>query len=283
MKDGLMQPSRKPVDEALQPLAMAAALRRRLQARRRTFGSWISIGHPEIASLFATGLGHFIGVDLEHMTTELSTVQSMIRACHEHRRACLPRIFPGNLEQVRRLLDGGADGMIVPQVSTPEDIDRVVDVMRYPPAGQRSFGVAAAHEYGRAFDAYVRAANESLPLIIQVETMAGVENIHALAAHPAVDGIMIGPYDLSGSLGVPGALTHPKVLEASERVIAACAKAAKSCGLHLVHPSREEMDAKLASGLTFLVLGSDVFNLWHRSVEVDAMIRACSDDTLEAM
>lgn len=257
------------------PLAMAAALRKRLRARDRLYGAWMSIGHPEIASIFADAQGDFVGIDLEHTTIELSTAQQIIRACHEFHRACLPRIFPGNLEQIRRLLDAGADGIIVPQVSSSEAIDRVVQALYYPPQGRRSFGVAAAHQYGRAFEAYVREANEACSLIVQVETMAGVEQIDAIVANPAVDGVMIGPYDLSGSLGIPGQVSHPRVAEACRRVIAACAKASMSCGLHLVYPQVEDLRREFNAGFTFLVLGSDIFTLWQRGVEIDAMIDAC--------
>lgn len=258
------------------PLAIAAALRHRLRTRAHTFGAWSSLGHPEIASIFASAKGHFVGVDLEHSTTSLSTAQAMIRACHEFRRACLIRVSPGSVEQMRRLLDAGADGLIVPQVSSSDDIDRAAKVLRYPPKGERSFGVAAAHQYGRVFDAYARSANESLTLIVQVETMPAVERIDSIVSHPAVDGVMIGPYDLSGSLGIPGALTHPRVVEASKRVIEACTASSRSCGVHLVHPSLDDIRQHLVAGFTFLVLGSDVFSLWKRGVEVDAMIGSCN-------
>jgi len=257
------------------PLAIAAALRRRFRARHTVYGAWSSIGHPEIVSLFAGAKGHFVGVDLEHTTTDLAAIQAMIRACHEHRRPCLPRVFPGHIEQMRRLLDAGADGVIVPQVSSRAEIDRLVGALRYPPEGQRSFGVAAAHQYGRAFASYVKRANESLSLIVQVETKAGVEQIDAIASHPAVDGVMIGPYDLSGSLGVPGVLAHPSVVKASKRVIDACAKAGVSCGTHVIRPSLSELRQQFKAGFTFFILGSDVFNLQQRSEELDAMMDAC--------
>lgn len=258
-------------------LSIASSLRKRFRSCARTYGAWMSIGHPEIASIFAAANGHFVGLDLEHTTIELSTAQIIIRTCHEYRRACLPRIFPGQLEQVHRLLDAGADGVIVPQVSSPAQIEQVVSAMRYPPEGTRSFGVAAAHHYGRGFNDYVHLANRSLSLIIQIESIEGVEHIESMVSHPAVDGVMIGPYDLSGSLGIPGELMHPKVTAASAQVIAACAKLSKSCGLHLIHPTSKEMRAQCARGMTFLVLGSDVFDLWHRSLDVDEMIRSCED------
>jgi 2-dehydro-3-deoxyglucarate aldolase len=235
----------------------------------------MSIGHPDIAAIFAGARGHFLGVDLEHTTMDLDAVQGIIRACHAHGRACLPRIFPGNLEQLRRLLDAGADGIVLPQIGAPEDIDRAAEALWYPPKGKRGFGVAAAHRFGRAFDAYVQGANAALTLIIQVETIDAVRRIEPLVAHPAVDGVMVGPYDLSGSLGIPGQLAHPKVAEACATVVAACRRAGKSCGLHVIHPTLEDIQRRFAEGYTFLLLGSDVFHLWRRTAEVDGMLEAC--------
>lgn len=252
--------------------SVASALRQRFRSRSRAYGAWLSIGSAEVASIFAAAKGHFVGIDLEHTTIDLPTTQMIIRSCHEHRRAALPRIFPGDLQQARRLLDAGADGLIVPQVSVREQIQSVADCMRYPPLGKRGFGVAAAHRYGRGFEEYVRAANESLSLMIQVETSEGVANIEKLASHPAVDAVMIGPYDLSGSLGIPGRLKDKRVVEACNRVIKACERQGISCGMHLVYPNVDEVREHLARGFTFLVLGSDIFNLWKRSEETDEII-----------
>ena len=278
VKRSSRKPAAAPVTARHPSLARAAALRHRFRSRARLYGAWMSIGHPEVAAIFSRAQGDFLGIDLEHTTIELSTAQQIIRACHEHDRACLPRIYPGQLEHVRRLLDAGADGIIVPQVARVEDIDQVVDVMRYPPDGHRGFGVASAQGYGRDFDGYVRGANESLSLMIQIETIQAVERIGALLTHPAVDGVMVGPYDMSGSLGVPGELDHPRVREACETVVRACAQAEISCGMHLVYPTVDAIRQKLRAGFTFLVLGSDIFNLWKRGLEVDAMIKACADD-----
>lgn len=256
-------------------LDIAVELRRNFRSRARLFGAWMSIGHPEIAAIFASAAGDFVGIDMEHTTIDLPSAQMIIRTCHEHGRACLPRPSAGSIESMRRLLDAGADGIIVPQVSSRAEIERVIEELRYPPEGRRGFGVAAAHQYGRAFEAYVRDANESLSVLIQIETMDGVGRINDLLTHPAVDGVMVGPYDLSGSLGVPGDLAHPKVTAACQRVIEACAARSISCGIHLVYPRAEDLQRQVKAGFTFLVLGSDIFNLSQRSREVDAMIEAC--------
>lgn len=253
-------------------LSIASALRSRFRARARSFGAWLSLGNAEVASIFSAAKGHFVGIDLEHTTIDLSTAHAMIRACHEYERPCLPRIYAGDIQQMRRLLDAGADGVIVPQVSTRQQIEVIAEAMRYPPIGKRGFGVAAAHEYGRGFEEYVQYANESLSLMIQVETVEGVENIEELASHPAVDAVMIGPYDLSGSLGVPGCLSDQRVVNACNIVIKACVSHGISCGMHLVYPKIEEARQHFARDFTFLVLGSDIFNLWKRTEETDQMI-----------
>ncbi|MBI4596947.1 MAG: 4-hydroxy-2-oxovalerate aldolase [Candidatus Omnitrophica bacterium] len=263
---------RRDVPKAPHSLTIARSLRERFQRRQQLFGGWISIGHPETAAIFARAENDFIGICMEHTTIDLATAGQIIRACHEFRKACLPRIYGGDLQQVRRLLDAGADGIIVPQVSCRQDIDRVRDAMWYPPQGARGFGVAAAQGYGRDFNAYVRGANEALSLMIQIESIDGVERIQELVTHPGVDAVMVGPYDISGSLGLPGELQHPKVAAACRRVIAACAAAGKSCGYQLVYPDANDLRREFEAGFSFLVLGSDVFNLSHRSEEVDRMI-----------
>ena len=255
-------------------LEIASDLRKRLRSRQQIYGSWLSIGHPELAALFAGGQTDFLGIDLEHTATDLPACQAIIRTCHEFRKACLPRIFAGDVQRLCRLLDMGADGIILPQICSRADVEAMNQVMRYPPEGRRGFGVAAAHQYGRIFDPYVKSANGSLTLMVQVENIRGVEAIEEIVSHPAVDGVMVGPYDLSGSLGVPGALDHPKVLEASRRVVSVCQQKKISCGLHLVYPNAEQIRKNLELGFSFLILGSDIFNLCQRGLEVDKMIQA---------
>lgn len=261
-------------------LAIARALRGRLRQRLATFGSWMSLGDPEIAAILAASSTNFVGIDLEHTTVDLSTVQATVRVCHQYGRACLPRVPPGQMEYVKRLLDAGADGVVIPQVSRRGQIDEIVSAMRYPPAGARSFGVAAAQNYGRAFEGYAQAANDSLSLVIQIESRDAVDNVEDLVSHPAVDAVLLGPYDLSGSFGVPGKLDDPRVVKACDEVIGSCARAGISCGIHLVYPSLEEVKDHLERRLTFLVLGSDVFNLWKRAEQTDEIVRGCGFESL---
>jgi 2-dehydro-3-deoxyglucarate aldolase len=251
-------------------------LRQRLRARAPVFGAWTSLGHPSITEMFAAAGVGFVGIDLEHSTISLGEAQGIIAAAHAGGVACLPRVASHNAEQVRRLLDAGADGVIVPQVSRRAEVERIVEWCKYPPLGRRSYGVARAQEYGADFDRYVRTWNERSTIVIQIESIAGVEAADDLVAQEGVDGAMVGPYDLSGSLGIPGQLADPRVQGACARVIDACRRHGKACGTHLVEPTEEGVREALASGYTFVVLASDVFVLWKWSERMRSLLSRVS-------
>ncbi len=249
-------------------------LSKRLRSRSAVFGMWNSFYHPSITEIFARTGPDFIGIDLEHSTINLSEGQRIIAAAQAGGAACLPRVASHNGEQIRQLLDSGADGILVPNVNRPEEVERIVEWCKYPPVGRRGFGVARAQGYGFDFDDYVSRWNDRSTLILQIESIDGVAAIDRLLNHPAVDGIMVGPYDISGSLGVPGQLDHPRVMEACLRLIGACREQGKGCGTHLVEPTPERVNEAFEMGYTFLVLGSDLFLLWKWAEAMRALIQA---------
>src|SRR5205823_2090686 len=130
--------------------------------------------------------------------------QRIIAASQAAGVSCLPRVASHNGEQIKRLVDSGADGIIVPMVSTAEEVQAIVDWSKYFPTGKRSYGVARAQGYGFDFEKYTAEWNSRSVILIQIESIRGVENVSELLGHDAIDGVMIGPYDLSGSLGIPG-------------------------------------------------------------------------------
>lgn len=252
---------------------MPSELRKRLQEREPLFGAWTSLGHPSITEIFTRSGVDFVGIDLEHSTIDLPQAQQIIAAAQAGRVACLPRVSSHNGEQIRRLLDSGADGVIVPNVSRVEEVRQIVEWCKYPPEGKRSFGVARAQGYGLEFEEYVSQWNQRSAVLIQIESIAGVEAIDALVSHPTVDGVMVGPYDISGSLGQPGQLFHPRVEQACARVLEACRKAGKACGTQLVEPTQGQIASAMEKGYTFIVLASDVFILWKWSERVKALLQ----------
>jgi len=240
-------------------------LKRKLRSRKTVFACWTSFSHPGISEIFCRSGVDFIGIDIEHSTISQEQSQRIIAACHANNTLCLPRIASHNMEAIKRLLDSGADGIIVPMVNTAKEAKAIIEYCQYPPAGKRSFGIARAQGYGFDFKEYVGSWNKSGSIIVQIESAEGVENIDAILSLGQIEGAMVGPYDLSGSLNVPGQLDHPKVLAACKNVIAACKKHGKSCGTQDIEPSPESIKQAIKRGFTFVVLASDVFLLWKWS------------------
>jgi 2-keto-3-deoxy-L-rhamnonate aldolase RhmA len=237
-------------------------LKAKLRNRHKVFSAWTSLAHPSITEIFAGSGIDFVGIDIEHSTISQEQSQRIIAACQGSETLCLPRVASHNMEMIKRLLDSGADGIIAPMVSTAEEVERLISWCKYPPLGRRSFGIARAQGYGFDFNQYTESWNQSSSLIIQVESIRGVENIQKLMSYDDVDGAMIGPYDLSGSIGIPGQLDDPLVAEACKEVIAACAKSGKACGTQIIEPDVKNIKEAFAAGYTFVVLASDIFILW---------------------
>lgn len=239
-----------------------ANLKAKFRNREQVFAGWVSYAHPSITETMARAGFDFIAIDMEHSTITVEQGQRIIAACQGEGTLCLPRPVSHSNDWIKPLLESGADGLIVQMVNTAEEVERLLDNFKYPPAGKRSFGVNRAQGYGFDFDSYVRTWNEMSSFIIQVESIKSVENIHDLLSFDDVDGVMIGPYDISGSLGVPGQLNHPDVLSASKKVIAACREKGKSCGTQVADVTPEAVRELFDLGYTYAILGSDLFVLW---------------------
>ncbi len=137
--------------------------------------------------------------------------------------------FPFAPTTVKRYLDTGCDGIILPQVSTLQDVEQIARAALYPPLGQRSVGIARAQAYGARFAECLQTRDYAI--LVQIETVTGVTNAEAIVSHHAVDGVLIGPYDLSGSYGLPGQIDAPQVSEAIDSVFRICRTHRKPCGI----------------------------------------------------
>lgn len=248
------------------------ALRQKLRNRERVFGGWVSYAHPSITETFARAGFDFIAIDMEHSTVSLEQAQRIIAASQAEGVPCLPRPVSHSNDWIKPLLESGADGMLVQMVNTPEEVDTLIDLVKYPPVGARSYGVNRAQAYGFDFEEYIQDWNATSSVIIQVESVLAVENIDRLLARDEVDGVMVGPYDISGSLGVPGQTNHPLVIEASRTVIASCQRSGKSCGTQVSDTTEKGVKDLFALGYTYAILGSDLFVLWKWAERMRSLI-----------
>lgn len=251
-----------------------SALKKTLRNREQLFAGWVSYAHPSITETMARAGFDFIAIDMEHSTITVEQAQRIIAACQGEGTLCLPRPVSHSNDWIKPLLESDADGLIVQMVNTPSEIENLLAHIKYPPKGRRSFGVNRAQGYGFDFDSYIQTWNETSSFIIQVESIEAVENINELLAFEDIDGVMVGPYDISGSLGVPGQTSHPDVIKAAKKVTAACKKFGKSCGTQVTDPTMENVQQLFELGYTYAILGSDLFVLWKWAEQMQALIQA---------
>jgi 2-keto-3-deoxy-L-rhamnonate aldolase RhmA len=232
-------------------------VKRALSDRSVTFGTWIQIGHPGIAEVLANSGFDWIAADCEHGDIESQGFTNLIRGMYGRGPLPLVRVRENDTLVIRQVLDAGAQGIIVPLVNTAEQARKAVEAARFPPQGIRGFAFFRANDWGANFDEYAATANQNIAVVAMIESKEAVENIDDILAVDGIDGVFIGPYDMSGSYGVLGQISHPMMVEAFERVANACKRARKTAGLHIVLPSKEKIEQAIADGFTFIAVGMD--------------------------
>jgi 2-keto-3-deoxy-L-rhamnonate aldolase RhmA len=252
---------------------MKESLKARLAKRELTVGSWITIGHPSVAEIMCQAGFDWLTVDMEHSAITLSEAQNLIQVIELSGVVPLVRVGNNDPALIKRVMDAGSHGVIVPMVNSAEDAERAVKAVKYPPAGFRGVGLARAQKYGADFEGYKRWCEKESVVIVQVEHIKSVENLEAILDVEGVDGFIVGPYDLSGSLGIPGKFDDPKMKNALERVRKVSASKKALAGYHVIPPDTREFKAKAAEGYKFLAFSLDMLFLGATCRDAVAEIR----------
>ena len=228
-----------------------------------SIGSWMSMAHPSIAEILAMAGYDWIVIETEHTAIDVSEVLRLIIAIEQRGSVPLVRLAWNDPIQAKAVLDSGAAGVLVPMVNTKADAELAVSMTKYPPLGSRGVGLARAQGYGLNFDAYVTNANADTLLLVQIEHREAVENIEQILSVTGIDGVFIGPYDLSLSLGIPGNLNHPDILAAKQKVLSATLAHGLIAGMHFVQPQTAASDCQkaISEGYRFIALGTDILFL----------------------
>jgi 2-dehydro-3-deoxyglucarate aldolase/4-hydroxy-2-oxoheptanedioate aldolase len=239
---------------------MENTFKTRLARRETLVGPLVAIPAPDVAETLALVGFDYLWVEMEHAPMGLAQAQMMIQAVGG-RCPCLVRV-PENAEAwIKRALDLGCDGIVIPQVKSAAEARQAVECCLYPPAGRRGVGIGRAHGYGLSFRDYVETANDQLAIILQVEHVEGVRNIRSIVETPGVDAILIGPFDLSGSLGLLGQIDHPEVTAAIQEIQRSCKAAGMPIGMFAVDaPSARRC---IDDGVSLIAMGIDVWYLWQ--------------------
>ncbi len=249
---------------------MADPFRTRLRSGDRLIGVIVSLPSPEVAEALSFCGFDWLFIDMEHGGIDVAALGDLLRAV-QPRTPCAVRIPAIDEVWIKRCLDAGADGVIVPQIKTVEDAQRVVRWSKYPPQGERSVGIARAHGYGMNFADYLALANDEIAVILQIEHIDAVRRIDAILTVDGVDAIFVGPYDLSASMRKIGTVDDPEMRDAIDRV----RDAAQSRGvpLGIFTTGAQAALPFLEAGFTLMAVGLDAALLSSAGREVLKALR----------
>jgi 2-dehydro-3-deoxyglucarate aldolase len=250
-------------------------IRKLLQSGKPAIGSWINSASPIIAELMASTGFDFLTVDAEHSAVDLVQAQMLFQAIKSGNPQCAPLVrLAGNCyADTKRYLDAGASGVIAPFINTAEQARELIRSVKYPPVGMRGVGFCRANDYGMRLRESVAVANDETFVCVQIEHVEAVRNIDDILSVPGIDAIIIGPYDLSASMGLTAQFDHPEIVCAIDAIGAACRRHSVVAGIHVVQPDTEEVARRYGEGYRFIAYSLDITMLMNTCMAGLAEIR----------
>ncbi len=253
-------------------MAMNSLFIEKLRNRELLLGTLLSMPQPAIAEIMA-GIGYdWLFIDTEHGVFNTADLPAMCQAAGDC--PCVIRVAGHDDARISWALDSGAAGLIIPMVNTAEEALSIIQASKYPPQGRRGIGLGRAQGYGLDFQNYLAGANQTIAMILQVEHINAVNNIEQIVAVEGIDAILIGPNDLSASMGKTGQFDDPEVLDAIARVKAACDVAGIPLGYFGV--SAEAVSGAIEQGFSLIVVGVDALFMIKSASETLKALRQTS-------
>jgi 2-keto-3-deoxy-L-rhamnonate aldolase RhmA len=236
----------------------STTLRKKINSKILTLGSWITLGHPAIAEIMAKADFDWLVVDLEHSVIGIDMAGDLIRTIDLCGVAPLVRLTSNDSNQIKRVMDAGAHGIVVPMVNTPAEAKRAVAATRYAPAGSRGVGLARAQGYGVNFQDHLKWQSDGPVVIVQIEHQDAIGQLEAILKVPGVDGFIIGPYDLSCSMDIPGQFEQTKFVNAITQIRETGMRVGCPVGTHIVEPDLQQLEQAVREGYTFIAYSVDI-------------------------
>lgn len=234
-------------------------LKRDLASGKVCLGATITFYSPVVAEILSRVGLDWLWYDTEHTYMSLENVITMLQATNGANISNIVRVPWNDMTMIKKALDTGPEGIIVPLLRTKEDAKNAVKAMKYPSWGERGAGLSRAQCYGLHMGEYLETANDEVMTILQIEHIDAVNNIEEILSVNGVDACMIGTLDLSGSMGILGQTASPEVEEAVQKVLTACKKAKMPCGNVTLSP--EDTNKRIEEGFQLLIMGIDVLFL----------------------
>jgi len=247
---------------------------KKISEKQFSLGSWIQLPDSFSAEIMARAGFDWLAIDLEHGLINLDSAFRLIQTIDNLGVIPLVRLHENDSITIRRVMDAGAKGVIVPMINTAEEAAKVVDAVKYSPEGNRSYGLGRAHKFGLNFDEYIRGNNLMTIVVIQIEHKNALANLDKILTIPGIDAIIIGPYDLSGSMGIPGRFDEPSFKSAVIEIINKLKLSPVALGFHIVHPNESDLLDRISQGFTFIAYGMDTIFLQNGAFNAVQEVRS---------
>ena len=244
-------------------------IRDSLRSGGHSVGSWMQIPHASVAEIMGRAGYEWVAVDMEHGSIGASQLPDLFRALELGGTLPLARVAQGHPKDCKQALDAGAGGVIVPMVESAQQLNEVRDACRWPPAGTRGVGFSRANLFGKDFEEYRTEAQAPL-LIAMIEHVRAADALEDILRVAGLDAVLIGPYDLSASMGLTAQFDHPAFVTMMARILTLTRQMNIACGVHVVAPSPEQLQQRLAEGYRFLAYSIDAVFLNHAAAHAPA-------------
>lgn len=239
-------------------------IRTKLKNNEPSIGTWQQIPHPSISEILGNSDYDWVAVDLEHGSISTHQLPDLFRSIEITNAVPLARISEPTPLRCKQALDAGAKGVIAPMIETSEQIKLIIDSCCWPPSGKRGVGYSRANQFGKFFDDYVIEAQSPM-IIAQIESQKAVDNLDEILKHKEIDAIIVGPYDLSASMGITGDFKNRNFIKAMEKISYLCKKNNIPLGDHVVQPDANKLSQRIKEGYLFIAYGTDGVFLYTSS------------------
>lgn len=259
-------------------------IRKTLAEDKATIGTWLQFPSPDVAEMMAKADYDWVAVDMEHGAFSPNILPNVFRAIECGGAAPFARLPEASKVWIKFALESGAQGLIFPMIESREQLDQAIELATYPgqdfwrdtnnPApAYRGVGFCRANGFGQNFSQYMQSDAPNIFIVAQIEHIRAVENLDEILENKRLDAIMVGPYDLSGSMGLTGKFTDPDFKKVMEEITETCKKHGCHMGLHIVEPDPMALQREINQGARFIAYGIDTVFLWQ-SAKMPNIIRS---------
>ena len=244
------------LENSMNRFKLITEIREKLRSGKASIGSWMQIPHGSVAEILGHAGYDWVAVDLEHGSISTHQLPDLFRALESYGTLPLVRVSETHPKDCKKSLDAGAGGVILPMVESANQLKAIIENCAWPPTGKRGVGFSRANLFGKHFDDY-RDEAQSPIVVAQIENIRAVEALENILMVPGLDAILIGPYDLTASMGMTGQFEVPEYMNILSKIKKLSQKFNIPLGIHVVQPDSSELKARISEGYQFIAYSID--------------------------